>query len=306
MIYQTILEAIGKTPLVKLNRMVGKNDAEVLVKMESFNPGASVKDRIGYAMIIDAEKRGVLKPGSTIVEPTSGNTGIALAMVAAVKGYRIILTMPETMSLERRAVLKQYGAELVLTPADKGMKGAIAEAQRLVDEKGYFMPMQFQNPANPEIHRRTTAQEILNDLNGRKLDYFVAGVGTGGTITGVSQVLKQTMPALKSIAVEPEDSPVLSGGQPGKHKIQGIGAGFVPDVVDTKIIDEIIKVKNDEAFATAKRLAKEEGILCGISAGANVFAALQVAKQAGAGKLVITVICDTGERYISTDLFKNE
>lgn len=303
MIYNNILETIGRTPLVRINKLVGKEDASVVAKLESFNPCGSVKDRIGLSMIEAAERDGILKPGMTIVEPTSGNTGIALAMVAAVKGYRCVFTMPETMSLERRALLKFLGAEIVLTEGAKGMRGAVEKAQELVDKFGYFQPQQFENPANPEIHRRTTAEEIIKDLGDLKLDYFVAGVGTGGTITGAGEVLKKKY-GNKNIAVEPKDSPVLSGGKPGPHKIQGIGAGFVPRVYMPQNVDEIIQVSNEDAIVTSKRLAKEEGILAGISAGANVFAALDVAKRTGKGKLVLVIIPDVGERYLSTDLFK--
>jgi cysteine synthase A len=303
MIYNNILQTIGRTPLVRINKLVGKEDASLVAKLESFNPGGSVKDRIGLSMIEAAEKQGILKPGMTIVEPTSGNTGIALAMVAAVKGYRSVFTMPETMSLERRALLKFLGAEIVLTEGAKGMRGAVEKAQELVDKFGYFQPQQFDNPANPEIHRRTTAEEIIKDLGDLKLDYFVAGVGTGGTITGAGEVLKKKY-GNKNIAVEPKASPVLSGGKPGPHKIQGIGAGFVPRVYVPQNVDEIIQVSNEDAIVTSKRLAKEEGILAGISAGANVFAALDVAKRAGKGKLVLVIIPDVGERYLSTDLFK--
>jgi len=303
MIYENVLDTIGKTPIVRLNKLVSKDSAAVFVKLESFNPGGSVKDRIALSMIEAAEKDGSLKPGGTIIEPTSGNTGIGLAMIAAVKGYETVFTMPETMSTERRMLLKQFGAELVLTPGDKGMKGAVEEAERLVKEKGYFMPQQFLNPANPEVHRRTTAPEIIADLGNRTLDYFVAGVGTGGTISGAGEILKSKYPDLKVIAVEPEDSAVLSGGNPGPHKIQGIGAGFIPDVYNGTFVDEIIKVKNEDAFETSKTLAKEEGILAGISSGANLWAALQVAKQAGAGKTIVVVLPDTGERYLSTNLF---
>jgi len=282
-------------------------DAEVLVKMESMNPLASVKDRIGNAMITAAEDQGLINPDSVIVEPTSGNTGIALAFVCAAKGYRLILAMPETMSLERRSLLKHLGAELVLTPGPKGMKGAIARAHEILAETpGAYMPNQFGNPANPEIHRKTTAEEIWRDTDGQ-VDIFVSGVGTGGTITGVSEVIKARKPGFKAIAVEPADSPVLSGGQPGPHKIQGIGAGFVPDVLNTDIIDEIIKANADDAFETSRQLGSQEGILCGISAGANVWAALQVAaRPENQGKKVVTVVCDTGERYLSTPLMTDE
>jgi len=302
-IYNNILETIGKTPLVKINKLVGSEDAALLAKLEFFNPAGSVKDRIGLSMIEDAEKKGKLKPEMTIVEPTSGNTGIALAMVAAVKGYKCIFTMPETMSLERRALFKFLGAELVLTDGALGMRGAVDKAQELAEEKGYFQPQQFENPANPKIHRETTAEEIIDDLGDLKLDYFVAGVGTGGTITGAGEVLKKRY-GCKNIAVEPKDSPVLSGGKPGKHKIQGIGAGFVPKIYNPQNVDEIICVSNEDAIATSKRLAREEGILTGISAGANLFAALTVAKKAGKGKLVVVIIPDLAERYLSTDLFK--
>lgn len=303
MIYDNIVETIGRTPLVRINKLVGKDDATLIAKLESFNPCGSVKDRIGFSMIEAAEKEGSLKPGMTIVEPTSGNTGIALVMVAAVKGYKCIFTMPDTMSLERRALLKFLGAEIVLTEGAKGMKGAIEKAQELVEEFGYFQPQQFDNPANPEIHRRTTAEEIIKDLGDVKLDFFVVGIGTGGTITGAGEVLKKKY-SNKNIAVEPKDSPVLSGGKPGPHKIQGIGAGFVPSIYRAENVDEIIQVSNEDAIDTSRRLAKEEGILAGISAGANVFAALSVAKRAGKGKVVLVIVPDLGERYLSTDLFK--
>ncbi len=300
-----ITELIGNTPLVRLNKLTKDSHATVVVKLEFFNPLGSVKDRIGFNMIKAAEKAGKIKPHTVIVEPTSGNTGIALAFVAAVKGYKLLLTMPETMSLERRALLKALGAELILTPGAEGMKGAIKKAKELYDSdpEKYFMPQQFDNQANVEIHRLTTAEEIWRDTDG-KVDFLVAGVGTGGTITGVAQAIKPRKPSFKAIAVEPVTSPVLSGGQPGPHKIQGIGAGFIPSIVDTKLIDEIIQVTNDEAFTTAKRLIKEEGILCGISSGGNVAAALKLAaRPENKGKLIVAIIPSTGERYLSTDLF---
>jgi cysteine synthase len=303
-IAEKITDLIGNTPLIRIRTPEGTN-ATVLAKLESFNPFSSVKDRIGLAMIEDAEKRGVLKPGVTIIEPTSGNTGIALAAVAASKGYRIILTMPETMSIERRKLLAAYGAELVLTDGAKGMKGAIAKAEELVaSTPGSFMPMQFENPANPEIHRKTTAEEIWRDTEG-KVDIVVAAFGTGGTITGIAEVLKSRKPGVKAIAVEPAASPVLSGGQPGPHKLQGLAPGFIPKTLNTKIVDEIILATDIDAGNTARRLAKEEAILVGISAGANVWAALKVAaRPENAGKTIVTIICDTGERYLSTWLFE--
>lgn len=298
---ETILDLVGNTPMVRLNRLPAGESAEIWAKLERFNPGGSVKDRIAKAMIEAAEASGQLKPGMVIVEPTSGNTGIGLAMTAAVKGYHLILTMPDTLSLERRALLKAYGADLVLTPGEGGMKGAIAKANELLQEHNGFMPQQFKNPANPDIHSRTTAMEILAQAD--HFDAFVAGVGTGGTITGVGELLRKERPEVLLVAVEPAGSPVLSGGSPGKHKIQGIGAGFIPEVLDTQIIDEIIQVPDDAARDTARRLAREEGILCGISSGAATWAAMQIARRLGQGKAVVTVLPDTGERYLSTGLF---
>ena len=304
-IADNVLELIGNTPLVRINRMNASGGAEVLYKLESFNPMSSVKDRIGIAMIEDAEKKGLLKPGSVIIEPTSGNTGIALAFAAAVKGYKLILTMPETMSVERRKLLKIFGAELVLTEGPKGMKGAVAAAEELLAKTpGAYMPQQFNNPANPAIHRKTTAEEIWRDTEG-KVDILVAAVGTGGSAMGIGSALKEKKPSVKVIAVEPEKSPVLSGGAPSPHKIQGIGAGFVPGVVDIKLFDEIIKVREEDAGETARAAAKSEGLLVGISAGANLWAALEVSKRPeNKGKTIVTIACDTGERYLSTWLFE--
>ncbi len=305
--FADVTQVVGDTPLVRLNRLAKGCVAEVYAKLESQNPLSSVKDRIGRAMIEAAEVKGLINPETTIVEPTSGNTGIALAFVCAARQYRLVLTMPESMTMERRVLLKHLGAELVLTPAPDGMKGAIAKAEEIrAVTPNSFMPNQFSNPANPEIHRRTTAEEIWRDLNG-KVDIFVAGVGTGGTITGVAEVMKQRNPNFKAVAVEPADSAVLSGGKPGPHKIQGIGAGFIPTVLNTKIIDEIVTVTNDDAFAMARRLAREEGILCGISSGAICWAALQVARRTeNAGKRLVFIVCDTGERYLSTALVTSE
>lgn len=302
-IYSNITETIGNTPLVQLNRLTKDSRATVAAKLESFNPVGSVKDRIGVSMVNAAETEGLINEDTTIIEPTSGNTGIALAFVAAARGYRLILTMPDTMSVERRTLLKLLGAELVLTPGSGGMKGAVARAEELAGEiENSFVPQQFNNSANPAIHRETTAEEIWSDTDGQ-IDVFVAGVGTGGTLTGVGEVLKQRKADVKIVAVEPADSSVLSGGKPGPHKIQGIGAGFVPNVLKRELIDEILRVTNDDAIRTARRLAAEEGILCGISSGAACWAALELARrEENAGKLVVVVLPDTGERYLSTDL----
>jgi cysteine synthase len=304
-IFSDLTEAIGKTPLVALRRVGAGLPARVVAKLESFNPGESVKDRIGAAMILAGEAKGLVGPGTVVIEPTSGNTGIALAMVCAARGYRLILTMPDTMSVERRNLLKAYGAELVLTPGSEGMRGAIRKAQELAKElRGAFIPQQFQNPANPAIHRTTTAEEIWADTDG-EVDLFVAGVGTGGTVTGVGEVLKERKPSVRILAVEPDESAVLSGGLPGPHKIQGIGAGFVPEVLNVEVIDEILRVGADDAFAASRRLAREEGILAGISSGASVHAALTVAaRPENEGKLLVVVLPDTGERYLSTTLYQ--
>jgi cysteine synthase A len=302
---RSILDLIGSTPVVKLRNLPGEGDAEVWAKMESFNPGGSVKDRICFNMIETAEREGKLKPGATIVEPTSGNTGIGLALIAAVKGYRLILTMPDTMSEERRSLLTAYGAHLILTPDTKGMGGAIHKAEELVQEHpDYFMPQQFNNPANPEMHRKTTAVELLQQF--KRIDAFVAGVGTGGTITGVGEVLRNKMKNTHIAAVEPAASPVISGGEPGYHKIQGIGAGFIPAVLNRDILDQVITVSDEEAISHARRLASEEGLLVGISSGAACAAALKVARTFGKGHVVVTLFADKGEHYLSTDLFSDK
>ena len=303
-IYKDITGTVGGTPLVRINRMV-EGDSVVLAKVESFNPLSSIKDRIGLSMIEDAEKRGVLKKDSIIIEPTSGNTGVALAFVSAAKGYHLVLTMPDTMSIERRKLLAAFGAELVLTPGAEGMPGAVRKAEELTaSTKNAVLLQQFENPANPEIHRKTTAEEIWNDTDGT-VDILVAGIGTGGTLTGISDALKKRKPGFRAVAVEPADSPVLSGGKPGPHKIQGIGAGFIPGVLKTELIDEIVKVTNDDAGRTARRLGREEGILAGISSGAALWAALRVAaRPENSGKTIVVILPDTGERYLSTWLFE--
>ncbi|KTT80390.1 cysteine synthase A [Mammaliicoccus sciuri] len=301
-----IVELIGDTPVVKLNKVVEEGSADVYVKLEYQNPGSSVKDRIGLAMIEAAEKEGKIKPGDTIIEPTSGNTGIGLAMVAAAKGYKAVFVMPDTMSSERRALLKAYGAELVLTPGAEGMKGAIKKAKELKEEKGYFEPQQFENPANPKVHELTTGPELVEQFEGLQIDAFLAGVGTGGTLSGAGKVLKEKYPNIQVVAIEPEASPILSGGSPGPHKLQGLGAGFVPDTLNTDVYDDVIKVGNEEAMEMSRKVAKEEGILGGISSGAAIVAALKKAKELGAGKTVVTVLPSNGERYLSTPLYAFE
>ncbi|WP_323703405.1 cysteine synthase A [Mammaliicoccus sp. Dog046] len=301
-----IVELIGDTPVVKLNNVVEEGSADVYVKLEYQNPGSSVKDRIGLAMIEAAEKDGKIKPGDTIIEPTSGNTGIGLAMVAAAKGYKAVFVMPDTMSSERRSLLKAYGAELVLTPGAEGMKGAIKKAKELSEEKGYFEPQQFENPANPKVHELTTGPELLEQFEGTEIDAFLAGVGTGGTLSGAGKVLKGKYPNVQIVAIEPEASPILSGGNPGPHKLQGLGAGFVPDTLNTNIYDDVIKVGNEEAMEMSRKVAKEEGILGGISSGAAIVAALKKAKELGEGKTVVTVLPSNGERYLSTPLYAFE
>ncbi|HEC2241324.1 TPA: cysteine synthase A [Staphylococcus delphini] len=301
-----ITDIIGQTPVVKLRHQAGEDAADIYVKLEYQNPGGSVKDRIALAMIEQAEKEGKIKPGDTIVEPTSGNTGIGLAFVCAAKGYKAVFTMPETMSMERRNLLKAYGAELVLTPGAEAMKGAIKKAKELKETHGYFEPQQFENPANPKVHELTTGPELVEQFEGRTIDAFLAGVGTGGTLSGAGKVLKEKYPDIQIVAIEPEDSPVLSGGEPGPHKLQGLGAGFVPGTLNTEIYDEIIKVGNEVAMETSRRVAKEEGILVGISSGAAIYAAIQKAKELGKGKTVVTVLPSNGERYLSTPLYNFE
>ena len=300
---ENITQIIGNTPVVKLRNVVDEDAADVYVKLEYQNPGGSVKDRIALAMIEKAEKEGKIKPGDTIVEPTSGNTGIGLAFVCAAKGYKAVFTMPETMSSERRNLLKAYGAELVLTPGSEAMKGAIKKAKELKEKHGYFEPQQFENPANPEVHALTTGPELVEQFEGKQIDAFLAGVGTGGTLSGVGKVLKEKYPNVEIVAIEPEGSPVLSGGEPGPHKLQGLGAGFVPDTLNTNIYDSIIKVGNETAMETSRRVAKEEGILAGISSGAAIYAAIEKAKELGKGKTVVTVLPSNGERYLSTPLY---
>ncbi|HDK5672748.1 TPA: cysteine synthase A [Staphylococcus pseudintermedius] len=301
-----ITDIIGQTPVVKLRHQAGEDAADIYVKLEYQNPGGSVKDRIALAMIEQAEKEGKIKPGDTIVEPTSGNTGIGLAFVCAAKGYKAVFTMPETMSMERRNLLKAYGAELVLTPGAEAMKGAIKKAKELKETHGYFEPQQFENPANPKVHELTTGPELVEQFEGRTIDAFLAGVGTGGTLSGAGKVLKEKYPDIQIVAIEPEDSPVLSGGEPGPHKLQGLGAGFIPGTLNTEIYDEIIKVGNEVAMETSRRVAKEEGILGGISSGAAIYAAIQKAKELGKDKTVVTVLPSNGERYLSTPLYNFE
>lgn len=303
-IYQNITQLVGKTPIIKLNNVVPEGAADVYVKLEAFNPGSSVKDRIALAMIEDAEKAGTIKPGDTIVEPTSGNTGIGLAWVGAAKGYKVIIVMPETMSIERRKIIQAYGAELVLTPGSEGMKGAIAKAKEIAEEKNGWVPFQFANPSNPKVHEDTTGQEILEDFGATALDAFVSGVGTGGTVSGVSHVLKAANPNIAIYAVEADESAVLSSEAPGPHKIQGISAGFIPDTLDTAAYDGIIRVKSDDALATGRAIGGQEGFLVGISSGAAIHAAIEVAKELGAGKKVLAILADNGERYLSTALYE--
>lgn len=303
-IYQSVLDLVGHTPIVKLNHLVSDNDAELYVKLEFFNPGSSVKDRIALSMIERAEKAGSLKQGGTIIEPTSGNTGIGLAMVGASKGYNVILVMPDTMSVERRKLMQAYGAKLILTPGSEGITGSIKRAEKEAKENGYFLPLQFENPANPEIHEKTTGKEIVDAFGVGGLDAFVAGIGTGGTITGAGHELRRVYPEIKIYGVEPAESAVLEGGKPGPHKIQGIGTGFVPDTLDTKVYDEAVAVSSDDAIATARKMGTAEGILVGISSGAAIKAAIDVAKQLGKGKKVLAIVPDNGERYLSTVLYQ--
>ena len=302
-IYNSITELVGKTPIVKLNRIVPEDAADVYIKLEAFNPGSSVKDRIALRMIEDAEKKGIIKPGDTIVEPTSGNTGIGLTWVGSAKGYKVIIVMPETMSIERRKIIRAYGAELVLTPGSEGMKGAIEKAKEIAKEKGAWLPLQFANPSNPAVHEETTGAEIIDSFGPTGLDAFVAGVGTGGTITGVSHALKKANPNVKVYAVEADESAVLSGEKPGPHKIQGISAGFIPETLDVKAYDDIIRVTSDDAIATSRQLGSQEGFLAGISAGAAIYAAIEKAKELGKGKKVLALLPDNGERYLSTTLY---
>ena len=302
-IYNSITELVGKTPIVKLNRIVPEDAADVYIKLEAFNPGSSVKDRIALRMIEDAEKKGIIKPGDTIVEPTSGNTGIGLTWVGSAKGYKVIIVMPETMSIERRKIIRAYGAELVLTPGSEGMKGAIEKAKEIAKEKGAWLPLQFANPSNPAVHEETTGAEIIDSFGPTGLDAFVAGVGTGGTITGVSHALKKTNPNVKVYAVEADESAVLSGEKPGPHKIQGISAGFIPETLDVKAYDDIIRVTSDDAIATSRQLGSQEGFLAGISYGAAIYAAIEKAKELGKGKKVLALLPDNGERYLSTTLY---
>ena len=302
-IYNSITELVGKTPIVKLNRIVPEDAADVYIKLEAFNPGSSVKDRIALRMIEDAEKKGIIKPGDTIVEPTSGNTGIGLTWVGSAKGYKVIIVMPETMSIERRKIIRAYGAELVLTPGSEGMKGAIEKAKEIAKEKGAWLPLQFANPSNPAVHEETTGAEIIDSFGPTGLDAFVAGVGTGGTITGVSHALKKANPNVKVYAVEADESAVLSGEKPGPHKIQGISAGFIPETLDVKAYDDIIRVTSDDAIATSRQLSSQEGFLAGISSGAAIYAAIEKAKELGKGKKVLALLPDNGERYLSTTLY---
>lgn len=305
-IYSSVLELIGKTPIVKLNKLVPEDSADVYVKLEFFNPGSSVKDRIALSMIQKAEADGVLKPGGTIIEPTSGNTGIGLAMVGAAKGYKVVIVMPDTMSVERRKLMQAYGAELILTPGSEGITGSINKAKALAEENGWFLPLQFENPANPEVHEKTTGKEIVDAFGVQGPDAFVAGIGTGGTITGAGRELRRVYPEIKIYGVEPAESAVLEGGKPGPHKIQGIGTGFVPDTLDTKVYDEAVSVTSEDAMATAREVGLQEGILVGISSGAAISAALKIAKELGKGKKVLAVVPDNGERYLSTALYQFE